>query len=81
MNWFGSSAVTLRLEGLWVSLDEDDDDNGIIETCTPAGGAPVDVSLPHDDDEQDFFVARAKLNFKFETYYDRRSNSSRRGPG
>ena len=68
MNWFGSSAVTLGLEGLWVSLDEDDDDNGIIGTFTPAGGGPVDVSLPRDDDEQDFFVARAKLNFKFGTY-------------
>ncbi|ANY83808.1 hypothetical protein BB934_36910 (plasmid) [Microvirga ossetica] len=68
MNWFGSSAVTLGLEGLWVSLDEDDDNNGIIRTFTPAGGAPVDVSLPRDDDEQDFFVARAKLNFKFGAY-------------
>jgi outer membrane immunogenic protein len=32
------------------------------------GGPPVDVSLPRGDDEQDFFVARAKLNFKFGTY-------------
>jgi outer membrane immunogenic protein len=69
VNWFGSSAVTFGVEGLWVSLDEDDDDNGFIGTFTPAGGgAPVDVSLPQDDDEQDFFVARAKLNFKFGTY-------------
>jgi len=54
---------------LWVSLVEDDDNNGFIGTFTPAGGeAPVDVSLPRDDDEQDFFVTRAKLNFKFGTY-------------
>jgi len=26
------------------------------------------VSIRGDDDEQDFFVARAKLNFKFGTY-------------
>jgi outer membrane immunogenic protein len=68
VNWFGSSAVTLGLEGLWVSLDEDDDNNGVIGTFTPAGLAPVNVSLPRGDDEQDFFVARAKLNFKFGTY-------------
>jgi outer membrane immunogenic protein len=66
---FGSSAVTFGVEGLWVSLDEDDDNNGVIGTFTPAaGGGPVNVSLPRGDDEQDFFVARAKLNFKFGTY-------------
>ena len=69
VNWFGSSAVTLGLEGLWVSIDQDDDNNGVIGTFTPAaGGGPVNVSLPRGDDEQDFFVARAKLNFKFGTY-------------
>ncbi|QRM33775.1 outer membrane protein [Microvirga sp. VF16] len=68
VNWFGSSAVTLGLEGLWVSIDQDDDDDGRIGTFTPTGGAPVDVFLPRDNDEQDFFVARAKLNFKFGTY-------------
>ena len=69
VNWFGSSAVTFGVEGLWVSLDEDDDDNdGVIGTFTPTGGTPVTVSLPRDEDEQEFFVARAKLNFKFGTY-------------
>jgi outer membrane immunogenic protein len=71
VNWNlfgGNSAVTLGLEGLWVSIDQDDDNNGVIGTFTPAGGAPVNVSLPRGDDEQDFFVARAKLNFKFGTY-------------
>ena len=68
VNWLGASAVTLGLEGLWVSIDQDDDNDGRIGTFTPVGGAPVDVSLPRDNDEQDFFVARAKLNFKFGTY-------------
>ena len=67
-NVFGSSAVTLGLEGLWVSIDQDNDNDGRIGTFTPVGGAPVDVFLPRDNDEQDFFVARAKLNFKFGTY-------------
>jgi outer membrane immunogenic protein len=68
VNWFNASAVTLGLEGLWVSIDQDDDNNGVIGTFTPVGGGPVNVSLPRGDDEQDFFVARAKLNFKFGTY-------------
>jgi outer membrane immunogenic protein len=68
VNWLGASAVTLGLEGLWVSIDQDNDNDGRIGTFTPVGGAPVDVFLPRDNDEQDFFVARAKLNFKFGTY-------------
>ena len=68
VNWFGSSAVTLGLEGLWVSIDQDDDSTRPIGTFTPVGGGPVNVFLPQNNDEQDFFVARAKLNFKFGTY-------------
>ena len=68
VNWFGSSAVTLGLEGLWVSIDQDDDSTRPIGTFTPVAGAPVNVFLPQNNDEQDFFVARAKLNFKFGTY-------------
>jgi len=68
VNWFGSSAVTFGLEGLWVSIDQDDDSTRPIGTFTPVAGAPVNVFLPQNNDEQDFFVARAKLNFKFGTY-------------
>jgi outer membrane immunogenic protein len=68
VNWFGSSAVTFGLEGLWVSIDQDEDNDGRIGTFTPVVGAPVDVFLPLGNDEQEFFVARAKLNFKFGTY-------------
>jgi outer membrane immunogenic protein len=68
VNWLGASAVTLGLEGLWVSIDQDEDNDGRIGTFTPVGGAPVDVFLPLGNDEQEFFVARAKLNFKFGTY-------------
>ncbi len=67
VNWFGSSAVTFGIEGLWVNIDEDDNDSRL-GTFTPVGGPPVDVFLPRDSDDQDFFVARAKLNFKFGTY-------------
>lgn len=71
VSWFGSSAVTFGLEGLWLSFDDDDDDNdGFVGTFTPAGGGPtVNVFAPDiGDDENEFFVARAKLNFKFGTY-------------
>ena len=71
VNWFGSSAVTFGVEGLWLSFDEDDDDfDGAVGTFTPAGGgAAIPVVAPGDrDNDNDFFVARAKLNFKFGTY-------------
>jgi len=71
VNWFGSSAVTFGLEGLWLSFEDDDNDNfnGGIGTFTPVGGAPVTVFAPTGgNNDNDFFVARAKLNFKFGTY-------------
>ncbi|HZH10449.1 MAG TPA: outer membrane beta-barrel protein [Microvirga sp.] len=70
-NFFGSSAVTFGIEGLWLTFDDDDDDNdGFVGTFTPAGGGPtVNVFAPDlDNNDNDFFVARAKLNFKFGTY-------------
>jgi len=70
VNWFGSSAVTFGIEGLWLSFDDDDDDDGFVGTFTPAGGGPtVNVFAPDvGNNDNDFFVARAKLNFKFGTY-------------
>jgi len=35
VNWFGSSAVTFGVEGLWLSFDEDDDFGGTVGTFTP----------------------------------------------
>ncbi|WP_052600618.1 outer membrane protein [Microvirga lotononidis] len=64
----GNSAVTLGLEGLWVSIDQGNNNNGSVGTFTPVGGGPVNVFLPQTNNDQDFFVARAKLNFKFGTY-------------
>jgi len=70
VNWFGSSAVTFGIEGLWLGFDDDNNDfDGIVGTFTPAGGAPVNVLAPDlGNNDNDFFVARAKLNFKFGTY-------------
>ena len=71
VNWFGSSAVTFGLEGLWLSFDDDDDNfnGGAIGTFTPVGGVATTVVAPVvSNNDNDFFVARAKLNFKFSTY-------------
>jgi outer membrane immunogenic protein len=72
-NFMGlGSAATIGIEGLWLSFDADNDSNRRIGTFTPAavtGLPPVDVFRPdRGNDESDFFVARAKLNFKFGTY-------------
>jgi outer membrane immunogenic protein len=70
VNWFGSSAVTFGLEGLWLSFDSDEFDGGVVGTFDPVGpGGPVNVVSPvGSGEDNDFFVARAKLNFKFGTY-------------
>jgi outer membrane immunogenic protein len=63
--------VTFGLEGLWISVDSDDDNfERSVGTFTPAGGGPaVELFSPvGQDNENEFFVARAKLNFKFGTY-------------
>ena len=68
VNWFGSSAVTFGLEGLWVSIDRGNNDLGgsFVGTFTPIGGPTQPIFAPqigNNDDE--FFVGRAKINFKF----------------
>ena len=59
--------LTAGIEGLWVNLNGDNNGTFIGTEVTPAG-AVVPVSVPGNDDDNDFFVARAKLNFKFGTY-------------
>jgi outer membrane immunogenic protein len=69
MEYAFTNNLTLGLEGLWVNLNGDN--NGtFIGTETTAGGAvlPVDVAGRDNDSDNEFFVARAKLNFKFGTY-------------
>jgi outer membrane immunogenic protein len=58
--------LTLGLEGLWVNLDGDN--NGTFVGTEVIGGVTTPVfatGIDNGDDENDFFVARAKLNFKF----------------
>lgn len=69
-NFLGTSAATIGLEGLWVSLERDNNNSGYIGSYVPAGSAtPVNVFVPAErSNDNEFFVARAKLNFKFSTY-------------
>jgi outer membrane immunogenic protein len=60
--------VTLGLEGLWVNLNGKD--NGtFLGTETVAGAVrPVYAATSNNDRDNEFFIARAKLNYKFSTY-------------
>jgi opacity protein-like surface antigen len=61
--------LTAGIEGLWVNLEQENN-GAFIGTVPAAGGGrrSVFVAGRDDDDEADFFIARAKLNFKFGTF-------------
>jgi outer membrane immunogenic protein len=65
---FGSSAVTFGVEGLYVNLDEDRDHSNLVGFRTTGGGAPAPVFVAggqRHNDETEFGLVRAKINFKF----------------
>ncbi|WP_230531152.1 outer membrane protein [Microvirga roseola] len=64
---FLGSGATIGLEGLWVNLDQEDNGTYIGSVAVPGGREPVFASVRNSEDNE-FFVARAKLNFKFGTY-------------
>jgi outer membrane immunogenic protein len=73
VNLFNSSAVTFKIEGLYVNLDEDN--NNIFGGTRVVGvsnqGAPVtrsDLGVFGEENENEFFVVRGGLNFKFNTF-------------
>uniref|UniRef100_UPI0040449994 outer membrane protein n=1 Tax=Microvirga sp. G4-2 TaxID=3434467 RepID=UPI0040449994 len=62
--------LTAGIEGLWVNLDGDNDST-FVGSSIPTAGADrqaVEVAGADRDNDSDFFVARAKLNYKFSTY-------------
>jgi outer membrane immunogenic protein len=59
-NFFGTSAATFGVEGLFVSLDRSHSD-----VVGFVGAEPVTVLGGDDDNNNEFAVVRAKLNFKF----------------
>ncbi|HYI88669.1 MAG TPA: porin family protein [Beijerinckiaceae bacterium] len=64
VSFFGSTAVTFGVEGLYVNLD-DDKGNDRLAGFNAVTGNPVFVSSRGGDNETDFGLVRAKLNFKF----------------
>jgi outer membrane immunogenic protein len=55
VNWFGSSAVTFGVEGLYVNLGHNNNDNVLLNN----------VAFDNNRRDNEFGVVRAKLNFKF----------------
>ena len=74
LNFFKSSAVTLKVEGLYVNLDRDNRNNGVF-AYSPATGATYSVNTPgvvttgyNNRRSDEFVVVRAGLNYKFGSY-------------
>ena len=63
---FGSSALVIGLEGLYVNLDEDNNGRGtLVGFNTATGGAVVVTGARNHGDDLDFGLVRAKVEFKF----------------
>jgi outer membrane immunogenic protein len=74
LNFFKSSAVTLKIEGLYVNLDQGNRNNGafavnnvgnVVTTTSPG---VVLVSGGRQVRDTEFAVVRAGLNYKFGSY-------------
>jgi outer membrane immunogenic protein len=66
LNFFRSSAVTLKVEGLYVNLDRNTRNQGAF-VINAANNVPAFYSaIGRRDDE--FAVVRAGLNYKFGSY-------------
>jgi outer membrane immunogenic protein len=65
VNFFGSSAVTFGVEGLYVNLDDDDGDRRLAGFSTVTGDRIFVDGSRNGENETDFGLVRAKLNFKF----------------
>ncbi|WP_298956800.1 outer membrane beta-barrel protein [uncultured Methylobacterium sp.] len=74
LNFFKSSAVTLKVEGLYVNLERDrlngafavDNQGRVVTTTSP--GVIVVQSAQNRRNETEFAVVRAGLNYKFGTW-------------
>jgi outer membrane immunogenic protein len=61
--------LTAGIEGLWVNLDRGNNGGTFVGTETLPTGTVLPVYAPgNNESDNEFFVARAKLNFKFGTY-------------
>ncbi|MCJ2124760.1 outer membrane protein [Methylobacterium sp. J-077] len=69
LNFFRSSAVTFKIEGLYVSLDRNRTNLPLVGgAITSAGVLPVYSTATNGRNTNDFAVVRAGLNYKFGSY-------------
>ena len=69
LNFFKSSAVTVKVEGLYVSLDRNRTGLPLVGAAvTGAGVLPVFSTAASNRNTNDFAVVRAGLNYKFGTF-------------
>ena len=69
LNFFRSSAVTFKVEGLYVSLDRNRTSLPLVGAAvTSAGVLPVYTTAASSRNTNDFAVVRAGLNYKFGSY-------------
>ncbi|HEV7446714.1 MAG TPA: hypothetical protein VGO18_29370, partial [Steroidobacteraceae bacterium] len=69
LNFFRSSAVTLKVEGLYVNLDRGNRNNGIFAFNTATGATAVAPGFVGGrNNATEFAVVRAGLNYKFGSY-------------
>ena len=69
LNFFRSSAVTFKVEGLYVSLDRNRTSLPLVGAAvTAAGVLPVYSTAASNRNTNDFAVVRAGLNYKFGSY-------------
>ena len=74
LNFFKSSAVTLKVEGLYVNLDRDNANNGVFAYSAATGStfnvntAGVVATGYNNRRSDEFVVVRAGLNYKFGSY-------------
>ena len=64
VNFFGSTAVTFGIEGLYVNLGNDGGDTDIVG-FNARNGNVIRVDGRNLDTDTEFGVVRAKLNWKF----------------
>jgi outer membrane immunogenic protein len=65
VSFFGSTAVTFGIEGLYVNLDDENNGRRDLAGFNRDTGEPVFTDARSRSDETEFGLVRAKLNFKF----------------
>ena len=68
LNFFRSSAVTVKVEGLYVNLERNNRNNGLFAFNTATGATFLAPGFIARNNPTEFAVVRAGLNYKFGSY-------------